>query len=200
MNIAEKLTVIAENEPKVYDAGKSAEYESFWENALKDKQNTSFEYTFADMVWNDYTLNIPEKYLPLTPTSVNYPFRYCSATILPSVDYRGCGSTKTAYAYARSAITIGTVILREDGTNVFSSTFSYCDDLENITFAGCIGTSISFSSSKNLTSESINNIIEHLADLTGKTAQTITFHATVGNKLSDIQKTAIQNKNWDLAY
>ena len=32
MSIAEKLVTVAENEQKVYDAGKQAEYDAFWDN------------------------------------------------------------------------------------------------------------------------------------------------------------------------
>lgn len=184
MNIADKLIAIAENEQKVYDAGKTAEYERFWENALSSKTNASFEYTFADSVWNDETLRIPSKYLPLKPKATNYMFRYCDATVLPSVDFTECRELKYTYAYARSAITIGAVILKEDGTNTFTTTFTYCDDLQNITFEGVIGASISFGRSPNLSSESIDNIIEHLKDLTGSTAQTITFNSSSGTILN----------------
>lgn len=195
-----KFITIAENTPKVYESGKNEERERFWYGALNNKQNVAFEYTFADSVWNDVTLDIPEKYLPLKPSSTNYMFRSCGATVLPSVDFTGCETLRYTYSYARNAVTIGTVILRDDGTNVFSNTFSSCDDLVNITFDGVIGDSVTFASSRYLSSDSVDNIIEHLADLTGKQAETLTFHSAVGNKLTDTQKTAIQNKNWDLAY
>lgn len=187
---------------EVYDAGKTAEHERFWEKALASKlptpENTSrgLEYTFSDSFWNDDTLNIPEKYLPLKPTSTNYPFRYCGATILPSVDFTNCPNLNYTYAYARNAVTIGTIILREDGTNTFTTTFTYCDVLENITFEGVIGSSVSFGRSPNLSSASIDNIIEHLADLTGQSAQTITFHSTTAKNLTTEQINAIGNKNW----
>ena len=32
MSIAEKLTTIAENEQKVYDAGQKSEYDRFWDS------------------------------------------------------------------------------------------------------------------------------------------------------------------------
>lgn len=182
----------------VYDAGKTAEYERFWENALSSKTNASFEYTFADSVWNDETLRIPSKYLPLKPKATNYMFRYCDATVLPSVDFTECRELKYTYAYARSAITIGAVILKEDGTNTFTTTFTYCDDLQNITFEGVIGNSLSFGRSPKLSSESIDNIIEHLKDLTGTTPQTLTLHSTPASKITEAQAKRISDKNWDV--
>lgn len=54
--------------------------------------------------------------------------------------------------------------------------------------------------SPNLSNESIQSIIDGLADLAGQTTQTLTFHSTVGAKLTDTQKATITAKNWTLAY
>ena len=57
----------------------------------------------------------------------------------------------------------------------------------------------------NLSVETIQNddetgVIDGLADLTGGTAQTLTLHKTVGEKLTDTQKATITAKNWTLVY
>lgn len=52
----------------------------------------------------------------------------------------------------------------------------------------------------NLSTDTIQSIIDGLADLTGGTAQTLTLHATVGGKLTDEQKATITAKNWELVY
>lgn len=198
MSIADKFTTIAENTPKVYDAGKNAEYDRFWDCFLLPFSGGAFAYTFADKGWNNETLNIPLKYLPLKPTSTNYSFRGCAATIIPSMDFNNCENLNYTYAYARSATTIGTVILRADGTNVFTSSFYYCEALVDITFEGVINSNIAFTQSSNLSSKSVDNITEHLADLTGISAKNITFNKSVVAKLTDTQRAAIQNKNWDI--
>ena len=73
--------------------------------------------------------------------------------------------------------------------------------LEDVEFVpGTIKISIPFNQNPNLTDASIQSIIDGLADLTGATAQTVTFHKNVGDKLTDAQKTAISAKNWTLAY
>ena len=88
--------------------------------------------------------------------------------------------------------------------------FSYCSDvnfmflnttnIEEIRFKQeTVLVSISFAQSSILSDESIQSIIDGLADLTGQTTQTITFHATVKNKLTQEQITAITDKNWTLA-
>ena len=81
-----------------------------------------------------------------------------------------------------------------------ANTFASCKVLENITFDGTIGASISFAQSPALSADSVQSIIDALKDLTGQTAQTLTFHATVGGNLTDEQKTAITAKNWTLVY
>lgn len=59
--------------------------------------------------------------------------------------------------------------------------------------------SIDFVLQKNLTDETVQNIIDGLADLTGQTAQTLTFHSTVKAKLTEAQIATITSKNWTLA-
>lgn len=79
--------------------------------------------------------------------------------------------------------------------------FSYCNALKEVRFVNnSIPMSVSFSNSNLLSAESIQSIIDGLADLTGGTAQTLTLHATVGAKLTDTQKATITAKNWKLVY
>ena len=51
MSIADKLTTIAENEQKVYDAGKKAEYDRFWDAYQNKGKKTSYQYGFCG--WTD---------------------------------------------------------------------------------------------------------------------------------------------------
>lgn len=53
--------------------------------------------------------------------------------------------------------------------------------------------------SRSLSNESIQSIIDGLADLTGETAKIITLSADVKAKLTDEQITTITSKNWTLA-
>ena len=82
----------------------------------------------------------------------------------------------------------------------FISPFVECDGLEDVRFVvGCLKASISFDKSQLLSAESIQSIIDGLADLTGGTAQTLTLHATVKAKLTEAQIAQITSKNWTLA-
>ena len=83
----------------------------------------------------------------------------------------------------------------------FKNCFNTCSSLETIRFkSGTIKVEISFAECPSFSNDTIQSIIDGLADLTGGTAQTLTLHATVGAKLTDAQKAAASAKNWTLAY
>lgn len=94
----------------------------------------------------------------------------------------------------------GTPINLSSATNI-NNIFSFCSALKEVRFvANTIKLSITFAQSGDLSAETIQSIIDGLADLTGDTAQTLTLHATVGSKLTDEQKATITAKNWELVY
>ena len=75
-----------------------------------------------------------------------------------------------------------------------------CKNLKEIRFKNkCIGNSVAFDHCPLLSDTSIQSIINGLADLTGQTAQTVTFNATVKAKLTEAQIASITSKNWTLA-
>ena len=91
----------------------------------------------------------------------------------------------------------------EDSANVTNTdyAFSGCTGLKRITFVpGCIKASIGFANSHLLSQDSVESILQGLADLGGAQARTLTFHKNVGEKLTDEQKAAITAKNWILVY
>ena len=116
------------------------------------------------------------------------------------VDTRGALSTSYAFNAANRLVEIEKVILKDDGTQAADGMFSGCGRLEEVRFEGVIGKNISFSGSSLLSADSVQSIIDHLKDLTGATAQTLTLHADVGAKLTQAQKDAVSAKNWTLVY
>lgn len=107
MSIAEKLTTIAENEQKVYKAGKDkgwlqgyetgyqmgeedfypkgvadgkkAEYDEFWDNYQDNGKRTNYQNAFCREGWNDTTFK--PKY-NMKPTTCNQMFQACEITDL----------------------------------------------------------------------------------------------------------------------
>lgn len=65
---------------------------------------------------------------------------------------------------------------------------------------GTLSISISLQYCGKLSADSIQSIIDGLSNLTGGTAQTLTFHKDIEAKLSDEQKAQITSKNWNLAF
>lgn len=55
MSIAENLTTIAENVPKVYEAGKKAEHNEFWSIKNYTDEKNYGQYMFAGRFWNKQT-------------------------------------------------------------------------------------------------------------------------------------------------
>lgn len=82
-----------------------------------------------------------------------------------------------------------------------TNTFQGDTALEKISVTpGSIKVNFYINTSPNLTSETIQSIIDGLADLTGTTTQTLSLHKTVGGKLTPEQKADITAKNWTLVY
>ena len=71
MSIAEKLTTIAENEQKVYDAGKKSQYDEFWDSFQENGNRTAYNQAFHFRGWT------PENFKPkynLQPTNAYQMF------------------------------------------------------------------------------------------------------------------------------
>lgn len=83
-------------------------------------------------------------------------------------------------------------------TSVNNYAFQYLNSLEEIRFKpSSILYSVAFNHSSLLSAESIQSVIDGLA--TVETAQTLTFHADVKEKLTEAQIATITSKNWTLA-
>lgn len=127
MTIAEKLTKIAENEQKVYDAGyargyddgeivgggsydegfedgKKAEYDAFWDAFQSDKGNPhNYQYTFCNYAWNDETFK--PKYdlvFGIGYTGTNAFWGSHITNIAESLEKLGCKMDTTLCGYMSS--------------------------------------------------------------------------------------------------
>lgn len=232
MSIAEKLTTIAENQQKVYDAGYSAGQAAggggsggvdYWQYV------TNLNSTFKSVTFPDNTevvLNVPLvidiQYLIYGAKGVTkvvlqgntantaitgiYTFSCGTVTEIDLSNF-GNGGIKFASAikypfmdctrlmYIRGEIDLSNVTSSGNAANMFRS----CGQLREVRFkAGSIKVDLAIPST-NLTADSIQSIIDGLADLTGATQQTLDLDATVVAKLTDAQKAAASAKNWVIA-
>ena len=202
-----------------------AAHDTFWDVYQNNGDRVNYSYAFAGLGWNNDTFT--PKYPIRVVGDASYMFSYCSLTeydfVEKGIDLDFSGATKLTYLFrdCKGIVRVGAIdvtgckdvnrpffgsgiktidsfIVSE--ATIYDNTFASATELENITVNGTIGKSISFKDSKALSNASIQSIIDHLKDLTGATAQTLTFHATVGANLTQAQKDAITAKNWQLVY
>ncbi len=223
MSIAEQLTTIAENVPKVYEAGKKSEYDKFWDAFQNNGNKTNYYVAFYGPSWNND--NFKPKYL-IKPSSLNSAFASCGIsgdlTGLCELDtsnctnfssaFNGCtGITRVGVIDCRKASgnvqpfkgctaleTIDKIILKSDGTHGLT-TLTDCTSLMNITIEGVQGVSCDVSSCP-LIYDSIMSIINALKDYSGSgTTYTLTLGTTNLAKLTDAEKAIATEKGWTLA-
>jgi hypothetical protein len=201
--------------------------DDFWDAYQQNGERTDYRGAFAGNGWDDNTF--APKY-SMKPKKAGNMFAWSFITDLPAalekagvtldfseltgsadaifatstmrhigvVDLSNCTTLSYAFMSCSSLETIDKLILSDKISYV--TAFDWCSALKNITIEGVIGKSIGFPQSSQLTSESVDSIINALKDLTGATAQTLTLHATVGGALTAEQKAAITAKNWTLVY
>lgn len=209
MSIAEKLQTIAKNEQRVYEAGRQAEYEEFWNEYLQNGERTDFGYAFAGKGWSDNNFK-PNRNMVVSVS--NYMFHSTRIKNLKAhleklgitMDFSKC--TNFTYAFAWAAITdIGVVDIRSLTSNLqyfvygntnlvnfeklivsennkFSDTAFYnASNLEEIRFEGVIGQNgLNMQWSKKLSHDSLVSIIEHLS--TDTSGLTVTLSKVAVNK------------------
>jgi hypothetical protein len=183
------------------EAGRQAEYDAFWDSYQENGNRKDYRNAFSGTGWTDETYN--PKY-PIIVTYMGASAFTLSAitdTKVPIVfDTTNAGDTGV-FAYCASLKTIPSLKVTEKA-NDYTRWFYRCEALETINFTAdsVIAANISFDRSPLLNTTFVQSIIDHLKDLTGATAQTLTFHATVGGNMTEAQKTAISQKNWTLVY
>ena len=162
--------------------------------------DTSKGTNFVNMFSNSDISEVPPLDLS-NATSVSSMFNMSSKKgleKLPSFNTKNVTHFSYFIYYAPSLKEVGKLNL-SSAVNV-EGLFGACDSLEDVSFVeNSIKISIKFNSCPLLSAESIQSIIDGLADLTGSTAQTLTLHATVKAKLTESQISQITSKNWTLA-
>lgn len=169
MSIAEQLTTIAENVPKVYEAGQKSEHDKFWDLYQENGARVVYEYAFSNKYW-DYRTFTP-KY-DIKPTTASNMFRGFNQeknldlvehleTLGVTLDFSQCSTFTSCFTYAKinrigvidtrsaktlnqlfSAATIEQIdelILKEDGSQTFIAPFNGTSAMKEMTVTGVIG-------------------------------------------------------------
>lgn len=218
MSIAEKLTTIAENVQRVFEAGKEegfdkgyidglaageengklAEYDRFWDAYQNSGAKKSYIQAFSAR--GCWTMDIYNPKYPILATSCESLFTngtWLTDTLVP---ISMTGTLNYAFSWCTELETIMNLTVAKGTT--YTNTFNGCSKLENITFGGSIGKNINFADCVKLTNESLVNILEHLYDYAadGDTSTyTCTLETVNLNKLTDTEKAIATEKGWTLA-
>ena len=167
---------------------------SFMNCFVADNQNTTVEHI---------TINCPNAVI--STQSMFYCTNNTKDLTLKRVtlnfDTSNSANCQHMFTYCQALETIDGQPLNFSGITVASRTgaFTQCIGLVDVRFEeNSIPLSISFVNCANLSTDSIQSIIDGLA--TVDATQTLTLHSTVGAKLTDTQKATITAKNWTLVY
>lgn len=190
------------------DTGKKSEYDEFWGYLQQNGGRTDYGYGFAGEGWTEASFKpkyniypIVARYMFCTAaklkidfvehlaklgvaldfsraTSINHAFSYCYATRIGVVDTRKAPNLNGLFEYSRF-VTIEKLILKDDGSQTFSSTFGGQTLLENITIEGVIGKAIDCGACSKLTKASIISIVNALSTTTS--GLTVTLSKTAVN-------------------
>lgn len=189
MAIADKLITINENMPKVYDAGKQAEYDRFWNIIQNHGKRNAYQSAFcwwdceyirpvykvvpttghmAQMFYGNKSLKkIEAEYfdfsqVPAASYASNglyYTFQFCTA-LEEIEDVNLPGDFLTGTFHGCSKLhTIAKLNVKES-TTFASNPFYDCTALEEIRFEGVIGKSLNLGYSTKLSAESYEIIFE----------------------------------------
>ena len=218
MSIADKLITIAENEQKVYDAGKQAEHDAFWDAYQQDGERGDYQYAFYGKYWNNTTFN-PKH--PIKVTWAQSMFMYSDIYGEIELDTSACSSFTNMFHSANFSkigvmdmrkatgltntfhnmpdlVEIEKLIITENlnfgGTNTFGAT----SKLERLTIEGTIGQDgLNLKFQTKLTQASILSIMNALSSTTSGLTVTLS-KAAVDEAFKDEEYGIIgsEHPNW----
>ena len=195
MSIAEKLTTIADNQQAVFDAGKKAEYDAFWDVYQSNGQPRNYSNRFA--MWDETIYKPKYPIIIYVNGSCQSCFNYATITdTLVDITFnKGC-DVRYFFNNCSKLETVRKIIC--DKTANVTYLFNNCSRLKNVTFEGEIGYGFDVSKATEITHDSLMSIINALETKTSGT-HTMTFGATNLAKLTDAEKAIATQKGWTLA-
>lgn len=204
--ITDICTEIAEKIPQVYEAGKKAEHDAFWDEFFKT--SGSFIGRFAGEGWtaknfrptkdilivdrnanycfynNGCEIDLVKRCeelginIVIKPTTLNNMFCISKFTHLPEINLLNASKLQSTFDSCTKLVTIDKLILKNDGSQTFPNAFNVCTALENIIIEGRIGNNFDIHWSP-LTKESIESILNARSDTA---TFTMTFSEDAVNK------------------
>jgi hypothetical protein len=208
MSLTEKVERAKLDYDEVFDVGKQAEYDAFWDNYQGIKGNaTYYSHRFAGTGWSDHTfkpkynirvvgladrmfrmagyLNLRQRLLDCgvvldtsQGTSFQYAFANGSITALPKLDFSSATKLESTFSSSTKLTYIEEMVVHENLS--YYSPFGGCTSLEHLIVTGTIGQNGFDVSPCPLDYESLTSIKNALADKSGDTSGT-SWVITVGS-------------------
>lgn len=193
MTTAERLAAVAENEQKVYAAGGADTLDGLWEKLQEGGKRTDYTGAFAgwgsdtaqyfcpkyDIVPTaafylfykfGAVTDLPEfleqmglSFDTKNATDFRYMFSYSQIEHVGVIDTRATATCTGVFDAASKLKKIDELILRDDGSQQFTYTFTYANAIEDIKITGTIGNDINIRWSQNLTEASLVSILTALS-------------------------------------
>lgn len=226
MTVAQQLTAVQENIPKVYQSGYDAGKDSFWDTLQEKGTRTDYYYGFAGHLWTDETFK--PKY-PIRPSYAGYMFNNSLITDLSGVELdfssivsnaqcprvfelsriekvgtvdlsNAAGLLNTFFGYntagASQLVTIGLLKLPADGTNIFGPNFFQNCDKLENITIEGVIGGDLDMSACPLSAQSVESVIDHLA--AAQAPLTLTLSETAKARLTQTQRDTAAAKNWTI--
>lgn len=191
---------MAEEAAAVYEAGKQAEYDAFWDMYQENGNRTDYRYAFAYTKWDDVTFN-PKYPLKFTgdagyafvgtvfewpnrvlqvdlsdATSIAWTFRNNLFHHLGKCDLRSAASAYQTFSMCTNLETIEEIVTHADLQ--WNTPFAMTNCLKEVRFSGVIGQSgLDLSPASGLSHDSIVSVIGALSGSTSGLTVTLPLAA-----------------------
>jgi predicted 3-demethylubiquinone-9 3-methyltransferase (glyoxalase superfamily) len=164
MSLKEKALLLKEDIDEVYDAGKQAEYDAFWDAYQMNGNKNDYSYAFYN--WYD------EAYNPKYPIVINNGQYSADGIFTWSLitDTRVPITLRKARFAIGSAMNLHTVRLLDVDETAGDITFTNCTSLQNITITGVIPKNVNAQHSP-LTPTSFKSVVKHLKNYLGTSSE-----------------------------
>lgn len=223
MGLTDKIERAKSDFDEVYEAGKQAEYDAFWDNYQGIKGTaTYYSHRFAGTGWSNHTfkpkynirvvgpadrmfrmagyLNLRQRLLDCRVTmdisegtSFQYAFANGKITELPKLDFSSATTVEATFSSATELIYIEEMVVHENLK--YSNAFGGCTSLVHLIVTGTIGQNGFNVSACPLDHDSLMSIINALKD---GASNTITLGSANLNKLTENEIKIATNKGWTL--
>lgn len=203
MNITERILRAKADYDEVYDAGKQAEYDRFWDGYQDYGNRKDYGYAFYGVGWTDETYK--PNYIPKptkasnmyrsslikcseeeplevdfsNSTDVSYAFYYSRFVAIGVLDCRNAPNINGLLAANQYLKKVENIILKDDGSQALDYVFSDAYGLIDIRFEGVIGKTFTMAQCLKLNKESFVSVINVLSTTTS--GLTVTFNKTAVN-------------------